>query len=129
MTSRAWDIMLSMRMQAQQLQQQLQQQPPAASYKAALQLGEILTQKLIQLDNVHVTGICVMTSLHDIDTVCCASSRRVTNGIWTLYVLVQRVFALVNLPYMSMVSDDFCCIAQMFTGSHADVSECSCRRC
>lgn len=42
--------------QAHQLQQQLQQQPPAASYKAALQLGEVLTQKLIQLDNVHVTG-------------------------------------------------------------------------
>lgn len=43
-------------MQAHQLQQQLQQQPPAASYKAALQLGEVLTQKLIQLDNVYVTG-------------------------------------------------------------------------
>lgn len=42
--------------QAQQLQQQLQHQPPAASHKAALQIGEAATQKLIQLDNVHVTG-------------------------------------------------------------------------
>ena len=44
-------------MQAQQLQQQLHQQPPAVSYKSALQLGEVLTQKLIQLDNVQVTGM------------------------------------------------------------------------
>lgn len=42
--------------QAQQLQQHLQQQPPAVSYKAALQIGEVATQKLIQLDNIHVTG-------------------------------------------------------------------------
>lgn len=42
--------------QAQQLQQQLQRQPPAISYKAALQIGEVATQKLIQLDNIHVTG-------------------------------------------------------------------------
>ena len=42
--------------QAQELQQQLQHQPPAVSYKAALQIGEVATQKLIQLDNVHVTG-------------------------------------------------------------------------
>lgn len=44
-------------MQAQQLQQQLQQQPPAVSYKLAVQLGEVLTQKLIQLDNVNVSGM------------------------------------------------------------------------
>ena len=43
--------------QAQQLQQQLHQQPPAMSHKSALQLGEALTQKLIQLDNVQVTGM------------------------------------------------------------------------
>ena len=42
--------------QAQQLQQQLQHQPPAISHKAALQIGEVATQKLIQLDDVHVTG-------------------------------------------------------------------------
>lgn len=42
--------------QAQQLQQQLQHQPPAVSHQAALQIGEVATQKLIQLDNVHVTG-------------------------------------------------------------------------
>lgn len=42
--------------QAQQLQQQLQHQPHAVSHKAALQIGEVATQKLIQLDNVHVTG-------------------------------------------------------------------------
>lgn len=47
-------IVLSM--QAQQLQQQLQQQDPAVSHKAALRIGEALTQKLIQLDNVQVTG-------------------------------------------------------------------------
>ena len=44
-------------MQAQQLQQQLHQQQPAISHKVALQLGEALTQKLIQLDNVQVTGM------------------------------------------------------------------------
>ncbi len=42
--------------QAQQLQRQLQHQPPAVSHQAALQIGEVATQKLIQLDNVHVTG-------------------------------------------------------------------------
>ena len=44
-------------MQAQQLQQHLYQQEPAISYKDALRLGEALTQKLIQLDNVEVTGL------------------------------------------------------------------------
>ena len=43
--------------QAQQLQQQLHQQSPAISYRSALQLGEALTQKLIQLDTVQVTGM------------------------------------------------------------------------
>ncbi|KAL3155009.1 hypothetical protein ABBQ38_011533 [Trebouxia sp. C0009 RCD-2024] len=43
--------------QAQQLQQHLHQQDPAISYKDALRLGEALTQKLIQLDNVQVTGL------------------------------------------------------------------------
>ena len=49
--------------QAHQVQQQLQQQPREASHKAALQLGEVLTQKLIQLDNVDVTGTLSPTLL------------------------------------------------------------------
>ena len=58
--------------QAQQLQQQLPHQPPAASYKLALQLGEILTQKLIQLDNVNVSGKNLScTHLHLDDTGVC----------------------------------------------------------
>lgn len=55
--------------QAQQLQYQLQQQPSAASYKTALQLGELLTQKLIQLDNVHVTGDARLTRKAEINRV------------------------------------------------------------
>lgn len=54
--------MLCQLMQAQQLQQQLHQQPPAISHKFALQLGEALTQKLIQLDNVQVTGMDHITA-------------------------------------------------------------------
>ncbi|DBB06010.1 hypothetical protein WJX82_001782 [Trebouxia sp. C0006] len=55
--------------QAQELQQQLQHQLPAVSHKAALQIGEVATQKLIQLDNVHVTGDARMLRKAEINRV------------------------------------------------------------
>lgn len=55
--------------QLAQQAQQLQQQPPAVSHKAALLLGEALTQKLIQLDNVQVTGDARMLRKAEINRV------------------------------------------------------------